>query len=117
MDTPAPHFLLSFVAEFLSFCVFSGSYNSPGWLLKNLFCYPNGGTTAQICCFSLSTDPDLISECKPFTRAHSYCHTQEHAQKASLRVEKGMDLALGELEMPVSLTEESSDEVLSEAYG
>lgn len=60
---------------------------------------------------------DLISECKPFTRAHSYCHTQEHAQKASLRVEKGMDLALGELEMPVSLTEESSDEVLSEAYG
>lgn len=34
MYIPALHILLHFMADFLSFYVFSGSYNSPAWLLK-----------------------------------------------------------------------------------
>lgn len=37
MNTPVPHFLLSLVAKFVSFYVFSGSYNSPCWLLESWF--------------------------------------------------------------------------------
>lgn len=43
MGTPVPLFLLFGVAEFLSFSVFSGSYNPPGWLLETPFYFPEGG--------------------------------------------------------------------------
>ena len=40
VSPPAPLFLISLLAEFLTFYVFFGSYNSPGWLLEaSLLCY------------------------------------------------------------------------------
>lgn len=52
--TLAAHFLLPFVEEILSFYDFSGSYNSPYWILEIFFCFPEDGTMAQVYGFSLA---------------------------------------------------------------
>lgn len=49
MDTPAPCFLLLFVAEFLSFDSYSRSCNTPGQVLTTSLLFPKGGATGQVC--------------------------------------------------------------------
>lgn len=46
--------LLPSVAELLSFYVFSGSFNSSGWLLEIIFVLQEGTPIAHVCHFSLA---------------------------------------------------------------
>lgn len=54
MNTAASLFLFPLVAGFLSFHVFSGSYKAPSWLLESSFCFPEDGTMAQVCGFTIA---------------------------------------------------------------
>lgn len=48
-------FYLSLLLPLVSgFCVFSGSWKSPGWLLEIFLLFPEDGTIAQICGFFLA---------------------------------------------------------------
>lgn len=57
IDAAAPYFLLPFVMEFLSLHVFLDPTTNQASCRYTLFCFPNGGTTAQICGFFLVHRP------------------------------------------------------------
>lgn len=57
IDATAPYFLLPFVMEFLSLHVFLDPTTYQASCRYTLFCFPNGGTTAQICGFFLVHRP------------------------------------------------------------
>lgn len=85
MDTPTPHFLPPFVAEFLSFYAFSGSYYSPGELLETYLFFPKSSATAQVCDFFLAhrLRSDFLST---LHLSHLGAHTRSQ-QKSGARCE------------------------------
>lgn len=85
MDACAPHFMLSFLGEFLSLYVFSWSYNTLGQLLvTSFFSFFESGAIVQGCDFSLAFRLWLVfCMFSLSTQAWSFHHSQECPQGAS----------------------------------
>lgn len=64
IGAPAPLFLLSHVAGFLSFCIFAGSSHQGGYW-KSLFCFPEVALWLKFVVSPLPTHGGLFSECGP----------------------------------------------------
>lgn len=96
MGTPAPLLLPPVVAGFLNFyssLVFTS--HQAGY--RNPLCFPEGGTIAQSCGFSLACFLSML-----FVYQNSHCHIWEQAQGVSHRVGEGVGLAFEVLEYPQS---------------
>lgn len=96
---PVPLFYL---AKFLNFYVFFGSYQSPSWLLETSPFFLEGGAIviAQVYSFYLAHWLWLAFwVCSPVYQSLLSSHTVECAQETSRRVGGGVVLALGMLEV------------------
>lgn len=81
-DRPAP-LLSPSCGRILNSLCFLCSYNSPGWLLEAAFCFPEDGTKAPVCSFSLA-DSGLC-----FWEHSSYQTSSPQPLAASLRLCSG----------------------------
>lgn len=82
-------FLLPLVAEFLSLCIFSQSYQASCWWI--FFCFPEGGSISQVCGFYTV----LLSACAPFYQSSLSLSPWEWAQESGCGEEESMGLACG----------------------
>lgn len=105
MNTSAPLLFLSLEAELLSFCIFCGSYNSPGQLLENSLVFQTVALQLKFVFPLLLRDPLPgflnIHVYTLFTGTLSCCCTQEHSQVASSRVGRGVGFSIGVLRLPI----------------
>lgn len=96
MGTHVPLFSFPLVVEFLSYCIFSGSYHLTSLTIGNLYLvFQNVALELLFVVSPLPRDPDLSFWENSVYEICSHCCSQEYAQEASGRVGRGVGLRLG----------------------